>query len=77
MCGFLAEFTFNNYEITTNFEKILALSRHRGPDSTNIHSENNYQLDMQPLASSLYFYQILDKNGTLLASGKLVKSSRR
>lgn len=39
-------------------------------------AENNYQLDMQPLASSLYFYQILDKSGTLLASGKLVKSSR-
>ena len=38
MCGFIAEFTFNAYDLThsNSFEELLLLSKHRGPDATLI-----------------------------------------
>ena len=52
MCGFLAEFSFNNQELTalSDFETLLARSKHRGPDSTEIAQGVNYQLGFNRLA---------------------------
>ena len=51
MCGFLGEFSFNN-NITSNkeFGVLLALSKHRGPDSTEVVSQENFQLGFNRLA---------------------------
>ena len=52
MCGFLAEFNFNADTVTSkdSFANLLALSKHRGPDSTEISKQNNYQLGFNRLA---------------------------
>ena len=52
MCGFLTEFLFNNSTKTNkqSFVDLLLLSKHRGPDSTIIHTEKNYQLGFNRLA---------------------------
>jgi asparagine synthase (glutamine-hydrolysing) len=52
MCGFLAEFTFDTSPISeaTHFQNILALSKHRGPDATQIVKGINYQLGFNRLA---------------------------
>lgn len=51
MCGFLGEFSFQN--IITNskeFTRLLELSKHRGPDSTETLQRENYQLGFNRLA---------------------------
>jgi asparagine synthase (glutamine-hydrolysing) len=52
MCGFLTEFSFNPESLTNtdDFTALLALSKHRGPDSTLIHSGTGYQLGFNRLA---------------------------
>ncbi len=52
MCGFLAEFSFENHRPTSaeTFKNLLSLSAHRGPDSTRIESANNFQLGFNRLA---------------------------
>lgn len=52
MCGFLAEYSFDGNEITdaNSFKSLLDLSKHRGPDATNIYSADNYQLGFNRLA---------------------------
>ena len=52
MCGFLTEFSLNQnrHTNTEDFTTLLALSKHRGPDSTGIHSGTNYQLGFNRLA---------------------------
>ena len=52
MCGFLAEFSFGDYETTKNtyFEDLLVESKQRGPDATIIHTETNYKLGFNRLA---------------------------
>ena len=52
MCGFLCEFTFQNQERTPKeqFEQLLSLSKHRGPDSTKVTRCENYQLGFHRLA---------------------------
>ncbi|MCR8666361.1 asparagine synthase (glutamine-hydrolyzing) [Aestuariibaculum sp. M13] len=53
MCGFLTEIVFNtSKEITKKeqFEKLLSLSKHRGPDSTEIQIGGYYQLGFNRLA---------------------------
>ena len=52
MCGFLGEFTFQNHPITevVCFQTLLALSKHRGPDATDILRDSNYQLGFNRLA---------------------------
>lgn len=52
MCGLLGEFTFQNHEITGagSFEKLLSLSKHRGPDDTGTISGSGYQLGFNRLA---------------------------
>lgn len=52
MCGFLTEFTFNEYITTAknSFENLLALSKQRGPDSSVIYSSSHYQLGFNRLA---------------------------
>ena len=51
MCGFLGEYSFNNKLIDTEgFAELLVLSKHRGPDSTNIVSDKNYRLGFNRLA---------------------------
>ena len=51
MCGFLGEYSFNNIlSDNESFSELLSLSKHRGPDSTNIASENNYRLGFNRLA---------------------------
>ncbi|WP_310992291.1 asparagine synthase (glutamine-hydrolyzing) [Aequorivita marina] len=51
MCGFLGEFSYNNnLSKTESFTELLSLSKHRGPDSTNIVSGKNYRLGFNRLA---------------------------
>ena len=52
MCGFLGEFSFNGHPISdsSSFEKLLLLSKHRGPDDTQWHTADNYQLGFNRLA---------------------------
>ena len=52
MCGFLAEFSFENQTCieSETFENILALSKHRGPDNTGVFKEANFQLGFNRLA---------------------------
>ncbi len=52
MCGFLAEFTFNEHQTTdiSYFNTLLKLSQQRGPDSTNSNRYVNYQLGFNRLA---------------------------
>ncbi len=52
MCGFLTEYSFIPDNITNkeSFNSLLALSSHRGPDSSIIHTEKNYQLGFNRLA---------------------------
>jgi asparagine synthase (glutamine-hydrolysing) len=51
MCGFLGEYSFN-LPITPvpQFVDLLSLSKHRGPDSTNIEQGKKYQLGFNRLA---------------------------
>lgn len=51
MCGFLAEFSFQEQQTTTHqFENLLALSKHRGPDSSLAVNSKNFQLGFNRLA---------------------------
>ena len=52
MCGFLGEFSFVNKNVTDRdtFDTLLELSKHRGPDSTEIIKDKNYQLGFNRLA---------------------------
>src|SRR5690606_39103935 len=52
MCGFLGEFTYQNHPITeaSTFETLLALSKHRGPDATEITRDSCFQLGFNRLA---------------------------
>ena len=52
MCGFLAEFSFANYSLTPleDFKKLLALSKHRGPDSSLVARDKHYQLGFNRLS---------------------------
>ncbi|MFD1014612.1 asparagine synthase (glutamine-hydrolyzing) [Winogradskyella rapida] len=52
MCGFIGEYTFKNYEVTqlTEFKKLLAMSRHRGPDASGIETGAGFQLGFNRLA---------------------------
>lgn len=51
MCGFLGEYSFNNnLSDTKSFTELLSLSKHRGPDSTNINTGENYRLGFNRLA---------------------------
>jgi len=52
MCGFLGEFCIEATEttVTSTFEKLLALSHHRGPDATETVSEKRFRLGFNRLA---------------------------
>lgn len=52
MCGFLGEFTYQNHSVTdaVSFETLLALSKHRGPDATEIIRDFGFQLGFNRLA---------------------------
>lgn len=52
MCGFLAEYNYNEHTLTArdSFENLLELSKHRGPDSTEIVRNENFQLGFNRLA---------------------------
>jgi asparagine synthase (glutamine-hydrolysing) len=51
MCGFLGEFSFKNTITQANrFNKLLSLSKHRGPDVTKTQQGNYYQLGFNRLA---------------------------
>lgn len=52
MCGFVGEFTFSEGQITKKdiFKSILDLSKHRGPDYSEIVSDAGYQLGFNRLA---------------------------
>lgn len=52
MCGFLAEFCFENKEISflEDFKQLLALSKSRGPDHSKIDNGNHYQLGFNRLS---------------------------
>ena len=52
MCGFLAEYGFDNSELTeaSVFANVLALSKHRGPDATEIKRQGNFQLGFNRLS---------------------------
>ncbi|RIA10261.1 asparagine synthase (glutamine-hydrolysing) [Flavobacteriaceae bacterium MAR_2010_72] len=52
MCGFLTEFTFQTGALPSQdeFSTLLALSKHRGPDSTQIESGSQYRLGFNRLA---------------------------
>lgn len=53
MCGFLGEFSFKDENLvspTTEFRNLLNLSRHRGPDATELLQEKNYQLGFNRLS---------------------------
>lgn len=52
MCGFLGEYSFNDNVLTpTNrFSEILALSKHRGPDATEVLKGDNFQMGFNRLA---------------------------
>ncbi|WP_299226433.1 asparagine synthase (glutamine-hydrolyzing) [uncultured Psychroserpens sp.] len=52
MCGFLAEFCFDNF-ITSDdaiFTELLSLSKHRGPDATEVSRTDTYQLGFNRLS---------------------------
>ena len=52
MCGFLCEFVYQEQHVTprADFEALLALSKHRGPDATQVISTSSYQLGFNRLA---------------------------
>lgn len=53
MCGFLTEFAINEYElplVLEEFETLLALSKNRGPDSTEILTGDYYRLGFNRLS---------------------------
>lgn len=52
MCGFTADFAFNKTNLVSEkvFSELLELSKDRGPDSTGIVRENNFQLGFNRLA---------------------------
>ena len=52
MCGFLGEFCFNNAKVTSedSFNTLLELSKHRGPDATEVYRAEQYQLGFNRLA---------------------------
>lgn len=51
MCGFLGEYSYNNSLSDADvFKELLALSKHRGPDATNISTGRNYTLGFNRLA---------------------------
>ncbi|MDO1501076.1 asparagine synthase (glutamine-hydrolyzing) [Winogradskyella maritima] len=52
MCGFLAEFCFNNIGITSpeHFGDLLRISKHRGPDDTQTIRHDNFQLGFNRLS---------------------------
>lgn len=51
MCGFLGEYSLSNsISSKENFEELLRLSKHRGPDATNVLTEEYYQLGFNRLA---------------------------
>lgn len=52
MCGFLGEFTFQNQPTTqtSTFVTLLALSKQRGPDATEIRQGSGFQLGFNRLA---------------------------
>jgi asparagine synthase (glutamine-hydrolysing) len=52
MCGFLGEYCFKGYSISAqkNFEELLMLSKHRGPDATIIVNDKEIQLGFNRLA---------------------------
>ena len=51
MCGFLGEYYFKtNFSDAKKFAELLALSKHRGPDSTKIQTGENYTLGFNRLA---------------------------
>lgn len=52
MCGFTSEFTYDRVDLISekHFSKILELSKHRGPDSTEIVRKDNFQLGFNRLS---------------------------
>ncbi|WP_299101270.1 asparagine synthase (glutamine-hydrolyzing) [uncultured Winogradskyella sp.] len=52
MCGFIGEFSFQESDLlsTSAFSDILALSKHRGPDATEIKRGQNFQLGFNRLS---------------------------
>ncbi|OUS02028.1 asparagine synthase (glutamine-hydrolyzing) [Flavobacteriales bacterium 33_180_T64] len=52
MCGFLAEFSFDNQPVSNSrdFNTLLNLSKHRGPDNTAVFQDKNFQLGFNRLA---------------------------
>ncbi|WP_298903231.1 asparagine synthase (glutamine-hydrolyzing) [uncultured Psychroserpens sp.] len=52
MCGFLVEFTFADHSLTLleDFKNLLDLSKHRGPDSSLVTREKQYQLGFNRLS---------------------------
>ena len=52
MCGFIGEFLFKKDGFTSDevFSNILELSKHRGPDDTQIIKDKNYRLGFNRLS---------------------------
>lgn len=52
MCGFTGDFAFNNADLIPEdfFSELLELSKHRGPDSTEVIRKDNFQLGFNRLA---------------------------
>ncbi len=51
MCGFLGEYSYSkNLLESEDFKTLLALSKHRGPDATDVTRGENYQLGFNRLA---------------------------
>ncbi len=51
MCGFLGEYSYSeNLLESEDFKNLLALSKHRGPDSTKIATGEKYRLGFNRLA---------------------------
>lgn len=52
MCGFLGEFCFHEAKVTlaTTFKSLLKLSKHRGPDATEVYRTEQCQLGFNRLA---------------------------
>ena len=52
MCGFLGEFSFNSNSVTSedSFLQLLELSKHRGPDATEVYRTTQCQLGFNRLA---------------------------
>ena len=52
MCGFLAEFSFENKPVlnSADFNTLLNFSKHRGPDDTGVFKSENFQLGFNRLA---------------------------